>query len=259
MKPLLSVISYNRADETLATLRSLQATGAFDDADVMVWDNGSTDGTAEKLRNLVQGGFIEWDRIFLSQENIGCPRALNAILHLWRRPGQHFIKVDNDVVLETDNWVIKLVAFLEEQHNVALASAWYDELSDESQRGRFTARRDGWLEAFPIVGHCVIHRGSFLDRTGYFDVLAPDHLYGFEDVLMAHRAAAMGLKCAVLPEVRLRNIQRHNSLDVAEHEGERHRKHVERLRPEYEQRIRCVHRERGCYEAGADGQEIVHA
>jgi hypothetical protein len=79
--------------------------------------------------------------------------------------------------LQTDNWVIELVPFLEEHHSVALASAWYDELSDESQRGRFTDRHDGWLEVFPIVGHCVIHRGSFLDHTGYFDVLAPDHLY----------------------------------------------------------------------------------
>ena len=36
MKPLLSLISYNRVKETMATIRSLKATGAFDEADVVV-------------------------------------------------------------------------------------------------------------------------------------------------------------------------------------------------------------------------------
>jgi len=232
-------------------------TGALEDADYVVWDNGSVDGTPDMLRGMVQSGFLGWDRVFLSQENIGCPRALNAILHSWRRPGQHFIKVDNDVVLETPDWVIKLVAFLEEHPDVALASAWYDELKDESQHGRFKAKHDGWFETFPIVGHCAIHRGSFLDRTGYFDVLAPDHLYGFEDVLMAHRAAAMKLKCAVVPEVRLTNIQRHSSLDTGEHDGEGTREHVERLRPEYERRIHWIHALAGRYVVSPNGSPIL--
>ena len=142
---------------------------------------------------------------------------------------------------------------------VALASAWYDGLSDQSQRGRFRAKHDGTLEAFPIVGHCVIHRGSFLDRAGYFDLLAPDHLYGFEDLLMAHRATAMRLKCAVVPEVRPRNTQRHSSLDVSEHEGERTHEHVERLRPVCEARIHRARLLRGCYVVGANGEEKAYA
>ena len=96
-----------------------------------------------------------------------------------------------------------------------------------------------------------------LDQTGYVDVLNDDHLYGFRDVLMVHRAAAMQFKCAVLPEVRLRNIQRHSSLDVSEHEGERMREHVERLRPEYNSRIRRVQLRRGCYVVDARGREEI--
>jgi len=256
MKPLLSVISYNRRAETCETLRSLGITGALEDADYIVWDNGSVDGTADMLRGMVESGFLEWDRVFLSQENIGCPKALNAILYSWRKSGQHFIKVDNDVVLETPDWVIKLVAFLEQQPTVALASAWYVEL-DGSEYGRFKTDHGGWHEVFPVVGHCAIHRGSFLDRAGYFDVLAPDHLYGFEDLLMANRAVVMGHKCAVVPEVRLRNIQRHSSLDVGEHEGERMRKHVERLRPEYERRKHWIH-SLGCrYYVSPSGSPVL--
>lgn len=256
MKPLLSVISYNRCYETYQTLWSLATTGALADAEYVVWDNGSVDDTRDMLRDLEELGILDWDRVFLSQENIGCPQALNRIMRSYRKPGQHFIKVDNDVVLETNGWVNKLVAFLEEHEQVAMASAWYDELKDESQQGRIKVRHDGWIEAFPVVGHCVIHRGSFLDYTGYFDVLAPDHLYGFEDVLMAHRAAAMRLKCAIVQDVRLRNIQRHSSLDQSEHDGERTREHVERLRSEYERRVRFIHMRFGRYHIGPDGEEV---
>jgi GT2 family glycosyltransferase len=255
VRPLLSVITYNRKEETRQTLQSLLRTGAFEDADVIIWDNGSTDGTAEMLREMLCGKTLPESSVIFSMDNVGCPRALNYIMRSSRRKGQHFIKVDNDVVLETNNWVIKLVAFLEQHEHVAMASAWYDELKDDSQRGRFKARHNGWFEAFPIVGHCVIHRGSFLDRTGYFDVLAPDHLYGFEDVLMAHRAATMKLKCAVVPEVRLKNIQRHSSLDTSPHEGETTSEHVERLRPKYQERISRIHLWQGRYYAGPLGEE----
>jgi hypothetical protein len=254
MRPLLSVISYNRRVETLATLRSLQATGAFDEAEVVVWDNGSVDGTADVLRGLVTEGLLPADRVTLSRENVGCPRALNAILHAWRRPGQHYIKVDNEVVLETEGWVARLVAFLEQHPDVALASPWYDELTDERRHGRTMAAHDRWLEVFPVVGHCVIHRGSFLDRAGYFDVLAPDHLYGFEDLLMAHRASVMRYKCVVARGVRLRNVQRHSSLCTREHTGEGLQEHVARLRPAYNRRVAQIGMLRDRYRVGPDGQ-----
>jgi len=69
----------------------------------------------------------------------------------------------------------------------------------------------------------------------------------------------MRFKCTVVPEVRLWNMQQYNSLDVGEHKGERHREHVDRLRPEYERRIRRVHVRRGCYVVGANGEEIIDA
>jgi hypothetical protein len=76
---------------------------------------------------------------------------------------------------------------------------------------------------------------------------------------MAHRAAAMKLKCAIVQDVRLRNIQRQSSLDQSEHEGETTDEHVERLRPEYERRVRMVHLLHGCYVVAANGEEKGHA
>jgi len=267
MKPLLSVICYNRKKETIATLKALGETRVFQQANVCVWDNGSTDGTGQAVFDLfgvqdmkppgsywTMGGAND-TRLWLDlwSENIGCPYALNEILFM-RSSSQHFIKVDNDVVLETQDWVLYLCQFLDAHPEVAMVSPWYEELETANQ-GRISKQHEGWWEIFPVIGHCVMHRGAFLDQTGFFDVLADDHLYGFEDNLMAHRAAAMGYKCAVDLRVKLRNIQRWNSLDVREHGGERRAAHVERLRPEYERRVQMIHNPAwGRYYVDADGQ-----
>jgi len=252
MKPLLSVISYNRKQETVATLRALQETGTFEQAQVVIFDNGSTDGTREAIQEMTEDGFSPYVFHFQPQ-NIGCPRALNFILKHWRQLGQHFIKVDNDVQIETPEWVAQLELFLDIHKDVGMVGPWYDEL-ETGYQGRVLEQRVSWWSIFPIIGHCVMHRGELLDRTGYFDVLAPDHLYGFEDLLMAHRAGALGWTCAIDRTVRLRNIQRKNSLDYSAHEGERMKQHTDRLRAEYNRRCHEVHAARGAYTVGPAGQ-----
>jgi GT2 family glycosyltransferase len=256
MKPLIIVISYNRLRETQETIAGLKRTGAFDEGEVFVFDNGSIDGTERWLHEQVVAGELPGDRVWVNKENIGCPQALNRVMAHARGPGQDVIKVDNDVVLERPGWVGYLQRFLEEHPEVGLVGPVYRELREENQ-GRVRCRHDGWLEVFPLVGHCVMHRGELLEETGFFDVLRDDHLYGFEDNLMCHRAGVWGYKCAVSLGVSLRNIQRHNSLDRKEHRGERCREHVERMRPYYEQRVKAVHRLGKGYYVGRDGRPVV--
>lgn len=255
MKPLLSVISYNRKAETLATLRALEATGALEAAVCFYVDNASVDGTYEAVEQVV---FDEdWPVMCVQNKtNVGCPRALNQVLEL-RDAGQHFIKVDNDVELQTVGWVEGLCRLMDEHPEIALASPWYEELATANQ-GRLIRDHGDWMEYFPIVGHCVIHAGWLLDQVGYFDVLADDHLYGFEDLLMAHRAAAIGALCVVDRRLTLRNIQRKNSLDSSGHEGERRAQHIDRLRPLYDERRRMIHFLKGDYYVTRDGQWNDH-
>ena len=254
MKPLLSVISYNRTRETIATLSALLETGAFEQAQVVIFDNGSTDGTADAIRGLFAEGLAPYGLVFYGR-NIGCPRALNSILHHYRKPGQHFIKVDNDVRLLTNDWVRLLCDFPDAHPDVAMVGPWYKEL-ETGYQGRVLEKHESWWRVYPIIGHCVMHRGAFLDRTGFFDVLAPDHLYGFEDLLMAHRAGALGFKCAVSLDVQMENIQRKNSLDSGMHDGERREEHISRLRPEYNRRTALISALSGLYHVGSDGQKV---
>ena len=259
MKPLLSVICYNRKALTIQTLESLRETGALHQAEVVVFDNASIDGTWQALVAFNAGLGEESVYLHRSHVNIGCPKALNWVLAHKSRPGQHFIKVDNDVVLTTPDWVLHLSDFLEHEPSVAMVGPWYRELETDTQ-GRIINYHRGWWEIFPIIGHCVMHRGKLLNETGYFDVLADDHLYGFEDLLMAHRAGAAGYKCAVYRPTELVNIQRHNSLDPGAgsiHDGESREDHIARLRPEYERRRNQIHHRHGLYRVGPDGQEAL--
>jgi len=255
VKPLLSVICYNRSAETVRTIMALRETGALDEAEVVVWDNGSTDATKQALSGLISSGVLRPDhRVVLSGMNYGCPQALNMIL-TGRKQGQHFVKVDNDLLARTPGWIGLMAAFLDEHPEVALLSAWYEEQDERPER--VLEDHGDWIYMFPVVGHCVMHRGEFLDRTGYFDVLAPDHLYGFEDNLMAHRAMAASYRCAVLKTVVVENIQRKNSLDSAGHVGEGQDEHIARLRPLYNRRVARVHYTGREYRVDVNGREVT--
>lgn len=241
MKPLIAITVFNRAEETRRTLSSLADTGAIDDAEIVIFDNDSEDGAGDVVLSMLEKGKLGPSaQAIYSPRNIGCPRALNQIMAEHRQPGQDLIKVDNDVVFHTNRWVQRLVALAGAVKGLALLSGYYHNVFE----GRQVKNRGDWHEVFPVVGHCVYHAGWFLDEVGFFDVLSDDHLYGFEDLLMCHRAIRRGYKCGVHGSVFVKMIQRHNALDVAkakfDPEAEDRKAHVDRLRSLYNARVRLA-------------------
>lgn len=236
MKPLVIVTTYNRKEETRQTLQALEATTDLDAVQLVIIDNGSTDSTPDLLLDL--WSIKQMAHIHLLNDNLGCPRALNFAMELYRRPGQALVKLDNDVEILTRGWLPLIERFLKVAP-VAMVGPWYDELTDERRLGeKVRAANFHYYKAFPLIGHMTWHAGWFLDQAGYFDVLAEDHLYGFEDLLMSHKAAVLGYEVAVLPTVKIHNLQRKNALDVSGPESRD--EHVARLRPEYEQRVKMI-------------------
>lgn len=241
MKPLVIITTYNRKDETRQTLHTLEKTTDFDEIQLVVVDNASTDHTEDFL--YAWSARQNWGRrrvfVHLMKENIGCPAALNYAMRFYRQLGQPVVKIDNDVEVLTSGWVELFERFLEAAPQVAMVGPWYDELRDEK---RLEKKKivDGfhYYPIFPLIGHMAWHAGWFLDQVGYFDLLAEDHLYGFEDLLMCHKAAKLGYEMAVFPAVKVRMLQRKNALDVAGPESRDG--HVARLRPEYERRVDMV-------------------
>lgn len=236
MRPLAIVTIYNRLPETKRCLESLVP--SLDSIDLVIVDNGSTEDTTE---------FLHWyadehpqTRVIFIERNIGCPRALNEALKL-RSPGQAVIKIDNDVILlhQDSAWVAELEDLIKSfsqfsNTTVAMVGAYYDPFDMNrvmSSPGMW--RGEALHHVHPVIGHCVYHTGAFMDKVGFFDVLSPDHLYGFEDLIMSHKAAVLGMLMVTWEGWQIANIQRHSAIGSREELNS----HVATMRPLYNRRV----------------------
>ncbi len=262
MRPLVVMIAFNRMGETLLTLESIAATTDLENLALVVVDNGSTDGTREAIEEWWSHQWIPSGAIYCFDENIGCPRALNKALAL-RDDGQPFVKIDNDVRILTPGWIDKVQDLIEWRAGfgdlpVGIIGAHYP----KAEHGRERSREDHEgedtqiIHCLPVIGHAVWHSGEFMDRVGFFDVLGPGHLYGFEDLLMCQKAVQdRGNDLGDTWEVfywdgwEIENLQRHNSL------GDQRAEHVEKYRPEYERRVQAI-RMGGTLRCDEEGQPV---
>ena len=257
MNPLIVMTTFGRPRETAATLEALVETTDFHQVEIVMVDNGSSD----EMVNEIEGWFgkhVLAGAFYPLPTNIGCPAALNFALRCNRARGQAVVKLDNDVRILTPGWVDRVRWKVEKRQArgqaVAMVGAYYDGVLEGrlletlpmpiAMRGNAPSLH----LVFPVIGHCVWHTGAFMDAVGYFDVLADDHLYGFEDLILSHKARAMGWETLVWEMWRIENVQRHSALGQ-EAQGE----HVEKMRPLYDRRCRDLKAGR-TVRTGADGK-----
>lgn len=232
MKALIIITVYNRAQNTRRTLEALEETTDLSSVEVVIVNNASSDGAGDVAQKFAaRYPSVTYRGL---RKNVGCPRALNLAIRKHRKPHQPVVKLDNDVLIRTPGWVDRL-RFLAEGDRIAMVSAYYDGVVD----GRLRAVRGPWrgetvYEVRIVVGHCVWHSGTWMDKVGYFDVLRPDHLYGFEDILMSVKARVAGWHMLVWEGWRIENIQRWNAL------GDEKNSHVAAMRPHYNARKRAL-------------------
>jgi len=232
-KPLAILTTFNRLGLTQETLRSWEKVLHL--INMVIVDNGSTDGTPDFLLEWMAGRDVE---VQFLEYNLGCPRALNIAL-AQRQPGQAVLKIDNDVRLLSgpDEFmaVEQMLKHYEEKGiNAGMVSAYYEPWP----RKRVLSVMPDWqaqtlYTVQPVIGHCVYHTGALMDAAGHFDVLGGDHLYGFEDLILSHKARLLGLTNFAWQGWRIENIQRRSAL------GDRAtvRAHTDSLRDAYEHRL----------------------
>jgi hypothetical protein len=246
MRPLAIVTTWNRFDLTQRMLESLAPESP--NLDIAIVDNGS----APAMQSWLQGWASEHGaELLLLDENIGCPRALNLALCEFRRLGQAVVKLDNDVLLPPA-WVLDLERLVDvwwlQGRPLAMVSAYYTPWEQQRVRATETYDHRTAFHIWPVVGHAVFHTGDFVDAVGYFDVLAADHLYGFEDLLMSHKANVLGWETLAWEGWCITNLQRHGAMDRQQRDT-----HVAAMRPLYNARVTGI-RSGGSLHTGPDGQ-----
>jgi glycosyltransferase involved in cell wall biosynthesis len=204
--PLVSVLvkSYNHAAFVRQTIESVLSQ-SLQDFEIVVTDDGSTDGTCEILR-----GFDD-PRLHLtaSPRNAGISAAMNATVG--RARGRYL------AILNSDDWALpgrleRQVAFLEANPQVSLLFGMprpVDEAGQPTQAfNDFRAplrwpdfSRRTWLRAFFFEGNCLCAPSAMIRREAYA-VAGPydPRLTNLQDLDMWIRMLAEGHAIHVLPD-----------------------------------------------------------
>ena len=198
------VLAWNRWDLTRRCLESLLATD-LGDARVLVVDNGSTDGTVERLAE-----FPAVEVLALPQ-NLGFVRGNNAGIDAItaRSPAADIVLANNDVEFRQKDWLTRLREAAHAADDIGVVGCrqlfsdgrllhagtfilpdtmWGQQIGAlESDVGQFTARRDVQGVTFAL---------AYLTRRGLerLQGLATDYESYFEDTDYCLRAAEAGLR-----------------------------------------------------------------
>lgn len=217
MQELCSILmlTYNRLAMTRHTLRGLSASAGYPH-ELLIWDNGSDDGTREWLSEFA--GVARFDaaglarlRIVLHTANSGLAPALNRLLQLAR--GRYLAKVDNDVVCPAD-WLAGCVQALEAWEDLGVVGVCFQ----ENFRLRVTHRRGRVAVCCKPVsnlnGACVVWRREMHRRLGRF---CEDYdTYSHWDADWCERIRAAGYWQAYLPPPKGVHLGNHDAAEYVE-------------------------------------------
>jgi GT2 family glycosyltransferase len=203
-----------RSELTERVLNSLYNQDIFTDHDFWVVDNNSCDATKEILQSWAEDGYIN---LITNEENIGTAEAVNlAWKH--RKPGQHCIKMDNDVTINYRDWVKEMVEAIECEPKIGIVGlkrkdcweepnhAMPDWRSELIMLPHFAGQR--WIiveKCHHIIGTCQMYSSALLDKIGY---LCQPNLYGYDDVLASHRSTVAGMWNVFLPHIEIEHIDK---------------------------------------------------
>lgn len=231
----------NRKDEYLAkTLLSLQGTVDFSRHQLTIAVNGYTSKTTEILRCF--GNIIT--HVIVNGENLGTAEALNKVIAL-RNPGQHVIKIDDDVVIHQPGWadlmeecvsVDPTIGIIGLKRKDLIQTPWHPDPQYRSELALLPhTPGHKWLtvEKTPdIIGTCTLFNSLLLDKVGYS---RQPGKYGFEDNLMCHRSHLAGFYNCFLNHIDIDHID-----EGAPKYNNWKAKHSSELFPEYHRLVHAM-------------------
>jgi len=207
------ILNWNNAPDTLDCLESVSKLD-YPDYSIVVVDNGSTDGSADKIR----ARYPTLDILEL-ETNLGYAAGNNVGIHYALATGTEYILVLNNDTLVASTMLTELVQVAESQPEVGMigptmycvdptdalfaAGSFISWARGETHnRGMFqpTAGYTGLKRPEPvdyIAGCCVLVRRQLIEATG---VLDPVYYLNFEDVEWGVQAQRHGFEVIYVPQ-----------------------------------------------------------
>lgn len=165
MKLSIIVPVYNRETYVVSALRSLLRQGDAADLDIIVVDDGSTDGSADAVRSMMEG--LSCIRLF-QQTNQGVARARNAGLRQLPPQTQFVSFLDSDDISPAGRFKTDLALF---ETDPALELTYslmtkVDVMDDDALQPA-PGGSGGTVRGVSLSA--AILRRALVDRTGFFD------------------------------------------------------------------------------------------
>jgi len=200
-----------RTQMTEATLKSLVATVDLGSKKapygesrhrLVISDNGSCRATQRLYR--VYGQHI-FD-VIRNGENIGTAKAINKAWQ-YRAPGEHVVKMDNDVVIHQAEWLDWIEDAFQRDPKLGILglkrsdleeNPWRKDLFHSSIRMLPHERGQRWIvveDVAGVMGTCQAYSSLLLDKIGF---LSQPGFYGYDDALASIRAKKAGFGRAFL-------------------------------------------------------------
>jgi GT2 family glycosyltransferase len=204
----------NKKDECLEkTLASLQRTVDYKKHKIRLSVNAYTDKTKEIIERYTELGVIDF--VFYNPSNLGTAEAINKIWNM-RDKGQHCIKMDDDIVIESSGWVDILVECLERNPNIGQIglkrvdcseTTWHPDPFHRSELIMLPHEPgQRWLsvdKVHHVMGSCVLHNSALLDKVGFLRQFGQ---YGFDDCIMSYRSMISGFINCHYPHILIHHI-----------------------------------------------------
>ncbi|AZR73364.1 hypothetical protein BBF96_08195 [Anoxybacter fermentans] len=195
---------HNNLQMTQLCINSI-LTHTLEPFELIIIDNGSTDGTVEYLKTL------ESVIVIRNEQNEGYPKACNQ--GIVKAQGKYLVFLNNDVIVG-DGWLGHLIDHLEDEENVGIVgacsnyvggsqqvTAYYDDLYQFQIFAReFYWQNEGnYLLTYRLAGLCMLVKREVINKIGGFDERFG--LGNFEDDDFCLRAAMAGFKMVVARDV----------------------------------------------------------
>ena len=203
------VLTWENYEETADCLDSLESI-SYDNYRVVVVDNGSEDGSAERIASE-----YDWCTVIQNDENIGFAPGNNVGISHALETETDYVLLLNDDTIVTEDFLDPLVETMERYDRVA-AVGGLNLLPDSGEIHNAGYRFHPWLaakgnlhrepvsdEPYPVdfVQSClVLLNPEFLKEIG---LLNENYFLGMEDVDLAWKARAKGWKVLVDPDSRI--------------------------------------------------------
>jgi GT2 family glycosyltransferase len=228
------IVNYDKRPYSELCVTSLLKT-AYEPLEIIVVDNGSTDGTVElleELRDACSAAGVRYE-VILNDTNIGAPAARNQGME--RADGDYIAFLDNDIAVRDVQWLTKLRAALDEAHDIGICGpkllfpfepyriefagcevsptgrVHYRGRGAPSDAAEFNERR----EVQCLISAAWLMKAQLVDEIGLMDELFSPAQY--EDIDYCYRARDAGYRILYQPLAELyhfENVTTDGSVDV---------------------------------------------